>query len=127
MGGIAGVATWPEFRRGGMVAQLLGQALKTMRDRGQTLSFLAPFKFEFYRKYGWETYVDYVRYEIPADKLPKFEAAEGSKVVRADKNGELLNAVYEAYAKQFNGMLERDAHWWNERYLKGKKARSRSI
>ncbi|QHW32798.1 GNAT family N-acetyltransferase [Paenibacillus rhizovicinus] len=120
MGGIAGVATWPEYRRGGKVAQLLGHALKVMRDRGQTLSFLAPFKFEFYRKYGWETYVDYVQYEIPSDGLPKFKAAEGSSVVRVARDGELLNPIYESYAKQFNGMLERDAGRWSKAFF-GKK------
>ncbi|MFD2881051.1 GNAT family N-acetyltransferase [Paenibacillus rhizoplanae] len=39
MGGIAGVATWPENRRQGYVAHLLTHALKTMNENGQTLSF----------------------------------------------------------------------------------------
>ncbi|MDD9271162.1 enhanced intracellular survival protein Eis [Paenibacillus sp. GCM10023248] len=119
MGGIAGVATWPEYRRGGMVKQLLIQALKVMRERGQTISFLHPFKFEFYRKFGWEAYVDYLKYEIPADKLPRFEAAAGSKVVRVEKDGELLNGIYAKYAVRYNGMLDRDGVWWNK-YLKAK-------
>ncbi|MBD0383574.1 GNAT family N-acetyltransferase [Paenibacillus sedimenti] len=121
MGGIAGVATWPEYRRNGMVGQLLVQSLKTMKEAGQTLSFLAPFKFEFYRKYGWEIYVDYLKYEIPLDKLPKFQAAEGSKIVRIAKNWELLNPIYEAHAVRYNGMLIRDEFWWNQRYFKFKK------
>ncbi|SDO82234.1 Predicted acetyltransferase [Paenibacillus sp. yr247] len=121
MGGIAGVATWPEYRRNGMVGQLLVQALKVMKEQGQTISFLAPFKFEFYRKYGWETYVDYLKYVIPVDKLPKFKAAEGSSILRVAKDKELLNPIYEKYAKQFNGMLKRDPAWWNNRYFKSKK------
>ena len=36
MGGIAGVATWPEFRRHGMVKKLLIHALQTMKAAGQT-------------------------------------------------------------------------------------------
>ncbi|MBM7568856.1 GNAT family N-acetyltransferase [Paenibacillus sacheonensis] len=120
MGGIGGVATWPEYRRGGMVARLLGQSLKTMRDRGQTVSLLSPFKFEFYRKYGWEAFVDQLHYEIPVDKLPKFEAAEGSTVRRAAKDGKLLNAIYAEYAKQFNGMIDRDEAWWTTNTLRKK-------
>lgn len=120
MGGIAGVATWPEYRRNGMVAKLLLQALKVMREQGQTLSFLAPFKFEFYRKYGWETYIDYLKYEIPVDKLPKFQVSEGSSIVRVTRNWELLNPIYEKHALWFNGMLERDADWWNNKYFKPK-------
>jgi predicted acetyltransferase len=121
MGGIAGVATWPEYRRNGMVAKLLLQALKVMKEQGQTVSFLSPFKFEFYRKYGWETYIDYLKYEIPADKLPKFHASEGSSIVRVTKEWELLNPIYEQYAVQFNGMLKRDANWWNNRFFRNKK------
>lgn len=121
MGGIAGVATWPEYRRNGMVGQLLVQALKAMREQGQTISFLAPFKFEFYRKYGWETYVDYLKYEIPVDKLPKFQAAEGSSILRVAKSEEVLNPIYAKFAKAYNGMMERDTDWWNNRYLKLKK------
>ncbi|NOU99599.1 GNAT family N-acetyltransferase [Paenibacillus planticolens] len=120
MGGIAGVATWPEYRRNGMVAKLLIQALKVMKEQGQTLSFLAPFKFEFYRKYGWEAYIDYLKYEIPADKLPRFQASEGSSVIRVTKDMELINPIYEKYAGQFNGMLERDAEWWNTKHFKQK-------
>lgn len=121
MGGIAGVATWPEYRRNGMVGQLLSQALSVMRAEGQTISFLAPFKFEFYRKYGWETYVDYLKYEIPTDKLPKFQAAEGSSIERVGKNWEVLNPIYAAYAIQFNGMLERNAAWWHQKIFRNKK------
>ncbi|MFD0696043.1 enhanced intracellular survival protein Eis [Paenibacillus sp. GCM10027628] len=121
MGGIAGVATWPEYRRNGMVGQLLSQSLKTMKEAGQTVSFLAPFKFEFYRKYGWEVYVEYLKYEIPSDKLPEFQAAEGSRIVRVAKDWELLHPIYEAYAIRFNGMLVRDEFWWKERYFRFKK------
>lgn len=121
MGGIAGVATWPEYRRNGMVAKLLHEALKVMKEQGQTVSFLSPFKFEFYRKYGWETYIDYLKYEIPTDKLPKFQASEGSSIVRVTKEWELLNPIYEQYAVQFNGMLKRDANWWNNRLFRNKK------
>lgn len=120
MGGIGGVATWPEYRRGGMVAQLLGRSLKEMRDQGQTVSMLAPFKFEFYRKYGWEAFVDHLQYEIPVDKLPKFEGAEGSSVRRVAKDWDLLNAIYVAYAKPFNGMLDRDEAWWTNNVLRKK-------
>ncbi|NEW09840.1 GNAT family N-acetyltransferase [Paenibacillus sp. SYP-B3998] len=121
MGGIAGVATWPEYRRNGMVGQLLVQALKTMKEQGQTVSFLSPFKFEFYRKYGWETYIDFLKYEIPADKLPKFQITEGGKIVRVSKDWELLNPIYEEHAVRYNGMLKRDEQWWNQRYFKFKK------
>jgi predicted acetyltransferase len=121
MGGIAGVATWPEFRRKGMVEQLLKQALKEMKAAGQSVSFLHPFDFAFYRKFGWETYIDYSNYEISTGLLPRFEIADGAKIERIDKDWELLNGIYESYAKSFNGMLKREKEYWIHRYFRFKK------
>jgi predicted acetyltransferase len=121
MGGIAGVATWPEYRRQGMVGQLLVQALRAMKENGQTLSFLAPFSFAFYRKYGWETYVDYQKYEIQTDKLPRTHASEGSKIQRIALDWQVLNPLYQAYAKRFSGTMNRTEDWWNNRFFKFRK------
>lgn len=120
MGGIAAVATWPEYRRQGMVGQLLSHSLKVMKEAGQTLSFLAPFSFGFYRKYGWESYSEFVRYEIASNQLPKPEVAEGSTLRRIEADAAILNPIYEAYAKQFNGMLVRNEGWWPKRVFSRK-------
>lgn len=40
MGGIAGVATWPENRRQGHVAKLLTHTLETMNKAGQTITYI---------------------------------------------------------------------------------------
>lgn len=119
MGGIAGVATWPEYRRGGLVARLLDHALRTMRDKGQTISFLHPFQFAFYRKFGWETYTEYKIYDIPSGMLPKVGPQPG-RVVRVGADLPLLGRIYEAYASCYNGALVRDEAWWSERIFAGK-------
>ncbi|MFE5324292.1 enhanced intracellular survival protein Eis [Paenibacillus sp. NPDC056579] len=120
MGGIASVATWPEYRRGGMVASLIGNALQVMREQGQYLSFLHPFQFAFYRKYGWETYTETKKYEIQTALLPKLPAQPG-RVVRVNENIELLNSIYRQYAVRYNGALDRDEAWWTNRIFANKK------
>ncbi|WNQ12473.1 GNAT family N-acetyltransferase [Paenibacillus aurantius] len=122
MGGIAGVATWPEYRRRGMVGQLLQHALEVMKEEGRTLSFLHPFSFGFYRRYGWETYVDYRKYELTAENLPRYPVQEGR--VEATADWELLNGLYEAYASRYNGTLVRTEEWWQDRIFRFKKGRS---
>ncbi len=52
MGGVAGVATYPEYRRSGYVKELLQHSLQTMKKDGYTVSMLHPFAVSFYRKYG---------------------------------------------------------------------------
>ncbi|MGG1615922.1 enhanced intracellular survival protein Eis [Paenibacillus sp. NRS-1782] len=116
MGGIAGVATWPEKRRGGLVSRLLTHVLEEMKVAGQSLSFLHPFSFAFYRKFGWETYIEYKKYIIPIDKFPAKLKTEGT-VKRDVKDISELDHVYQAYASRYNGTLVRDKEWWQERTL----------
>ncbi|MFC6231513.1 enhanced intracellular survival protein Eis [Paenibacillus allorhizosphaerae] len=114
MGGIASVATWPEYRRGGLVKRLLDNALHSMRDKGQTVSFLHPFQFGFYRRFGWETYAEYKTYEIPTALMPKLSPQPG-RIVRSSPDAGLLNPLYEAYASRYNGSLVRSEKWWKDR------------
>lgn len=120
MGGIAGVATWPEYRRKGMVAKLLIEGLKKMREQGQSISFLAPFSFPFYRKYGWEMHGEYKKYTLQVNQLPCFDRDHG-RVERVQQDIQLLNTIYEKFARQYNGMLQRNDEWWNRSVFSSKK------
>ncbi|MDF2924114.1 MAG: GCN5-like N-acetyltransferase [Paenibacillaceae bacterium] len=120
MGGLAGVATWPEHRRKGKVAALLAHALQVMREQGQTISFLHPFQFQFYRRFGWETYTEYKKYELSVAQLPRFEPVGGQVVRTADPS--VLASVYDEYARRFNGMLVRTPQWWEQRIMQRKNA-----
>ncbi|HLQ71021.1 MAG TPA: GNAT family N-acetyltransferase [Bacillota bacterium] len=116
MGGVSAVATWPEYRRKGMVKQLLHHALKYMKQNGQTISYLFPFSFAYYRKYGWELTFNEKKYKIPMLRFPKQSETPGY-VRRKKPDVTLLHTIYSTYAKQFGGMLVRDEKWWNDRIL----------
>lgn len=119
MGGVAGVATWPEYRRQGLVAKLLLHSLQTMKDKGQTISFLHPFAFGFYRKFGWETYTEHKAYTIKLEQLPPHSSSVGC-VVRHTGSYDALYPIYDAYAAQYNGTLVRNELWWKYRISKRK-------
>lgn len=114
MGGLAGVATWPEYRRKGLVAKLLVHSLKEMKDKGQTISFLYPFAFGFYRKFGWDTYTEHKAYIIKAEQLPSRIAYAG-RIERYSGSYSLLNSVYDSFASRYNGALVRSEFWWEYR------------
>lgn len=118
MGGIAGVATWPEYRRKGWVAGLLKFALEEMNRNKQSISFLHPFSFAFYRKYGWETYVEFKNYKLSTDQLPAKKPTPGT-LRRGNPELSVLKKVYDTYAESYNGTLSRDDAWWeNSVYAK---------
>ncbi|WP_010529085.1 GNAT family N-acetyltransferase [Lentibacillus jeotgali] len=118
MGGISSVATWPEYRRQGAVRGLLHHALHHMRKHGQPLSFLHPFSFAFYRKFGWEHTFSEKTYTIPITVLKRNWKTIGY-VSLIENDIAALHTVYTEYAKQFNGTLVRDEKWWKQRVLRG--------
>ncbi|MEN1967663.1 GNAT family N-acetyltransferase [Lentibacillus sp. N15] len=118
MGGVSAVATWPEYRRQGMIKQLLYHALTSMKENGQSISFLHPFAFSFYRKYGWEHAFTEQHDSIPIEQLKRnWNLEEGSYVRRIQPNIPLLHRIYTEFAKVYNGMLVRDEAWWKQRVL----------
>lgn len=119
MGGVAGVATWPEYRRQGLVSKMLVLALKEMKEKGQLISMLSPFAFGFYRKFGWEIYTEHKAYTIKTELLPARIAYEGH-MERFSGNYSLLSDIYEAYASKYNGSLKRTELWWNNRISRKK-------
>lgn len=113
MGGIAGVACYPEKRGRGYVGSLLKYSLEQMRDQGQSISMLFPFSQSFYRKYGWEWAGEERKYSVPTHILNAFQETE--KVRRASIAD--MNAIQECYtsvANRYRGMLVRnEAEWLN--------------
>lgn len=55
MGGVAGVATYPEARRKGYVKLLMRKLFESMREEKRAISILYPFRESFYAKFGYIT------------------------------------------------------------------------
>ncbi|MFA9558613.1 enhanced intracellular survival protein Eis [Evansella sp. AB-rgal1] len=120
MGGVSGVATWPEHRRSGLVKELLFHSLKEMKQSGQVLSFLYPFSIPFYRKYGWELFAEKQKLTLTREQLPKRTPTEGY-VRRVQKDEKLINNVYDEWATHYNGCLIRETDWWKKSIFRSKK------
>ncbi|GGO06909.1 GNAT family N-acetyltransferase [Saccharibacillus kuerlensis] len=116
MGGIAGVSTWPEKRRQGMVSRLLRRALEEMKEQGQLLSYLHPFSVAFYRKYGWELFTENKNISIPVDKLPARKNVPG-RVVREVRDIDVLKSIYDRAVVRYNGAMARSGSWWKNRIM----------
>ncbi|AOM83697.1 GNAT family N-acetyltransferase [Salisediminibacterium beveridgei] len=122
MGGIAGVATWPEFRRGGYVKALLLHAFTEMKDAGQVISFLHPFSVPFYRKFGYELFGRELHVTLEREQLPKDRPYAGKiRRVKQEDAPVQLAAVYEQWAKNYSGTLKRSDDWWQNSVFRRKK------
>ncbi|GGC80364.1 acetyltransferase [Thalassobacillus devorans] len=119
MGGIAGVATWPEDRRKGYVGALMKHALRIMYEQGTALSMLHPFSIPFYRNYGFELTQHTYTYKGKLEHLITSTASENGKLKRIHKEdaARLLNPVYEQAASDYMLMLKREQWWWERRVI----------
>ncbi|MGL5414824.1 MAG: GNAT family N-acetyltransferase [Clostridium sp.] len=116
MGGLTGVGTYPEYSNQGLMHKLLYQALKEMKEKNQTISYLYPYSIPYYRRKGWEIISDKIVYEIKDYQLPKNKRVTG-EVQRVDVEGEEIKRAYERFALQTHGALIRDELAWNEYWL----------
>lgn len=113
MGGVAGVATYPEYRRSGYVKELLLHSLQTMKKDGYTVSMLHPFAVSFYRKYGWELCANLLVCQMTKSDLVMKKRVNGTvKRFNKENHPEEVEKLYETFAERFSGMLVRNEKWW---------------
>jgi predicted acetyltransferase len=113
MGGVAGVATYPEFRRNGYVKTIIIEALEKMRREEQIVSLLHPFDIGFYRKFGWEVFTENKKLLIEKKDLKFLENQPGSiKRFQKESHHDDIESVYTQFSKNYMGMLVRDLTWW---------------
>lgn len=111
MGGITGVGTYPEYAGYGLMHSLMKEALKNMRDKGQTISYLYPYSVPYYKKKGWEIVSDIINYTIKDTQLPKSYNALGH-TVRVDIHHPDIQKIYSAFSRRNNvAMLRNDVAW----------------
>ena len=105
MGAVAGVASHPEARRGGLARQLVTYLLADMRDQGQPVSALYPFRATFYEKFGY--------LGLGPERQATLKPADLAPLLRATVPGEVRLHPYAEAAESVRAITEavqRDTH-----------------
>ena len=114
MGGVTAVACMPEYRRQGLVGELLRQTLVRSRDRGEPLSGLWTPHPALYRRYGWEVATDMVEH-VFAPKSIALEPgpAGGGRVVRRTADGwaEADRAMRQWTGRRNSALIRDESRW----------------
>lgn len=113
MGGIGYVSSYPENRGGGDIAQLMKLSLEKMNEQGQLLSYLSPFSYPFYRKYGYEQSFDDIQYTIDVSELPKTQKTPGTiRRVQWEDTKATIKSLYKNRYQTSIGPLKRSEWDW---------------
>ncbi|MGX7197666.1 GNAT family N-acetyltransferase [Enterococcus olivae] len=114
MSGIGFVSSDPGYRGEGRIDQLMSQMLSDCQEQGVTLSYLAPFSYPFYRRYGYELVFERISYQLPSHQWP--DSKKGSGHVRRqpwEEAKEIIKNIYETSNRKNQGGLHRE-NWWYE-------------
>lgn len=115
MGAVGYVASYPEFGGHGAITQLMKRASEQMVKDEVLFSYLAPFSYTFYRRFGYEEIFDRVHYQVQASEFPRLPKNLGGSVARADYLTaiEQMNEIYDRSRQSQVGGVTR-ADWWHQ-------------
>ncbi len=112
-GGVAGVATRPEWQRRGYAGSLLSQTVTDLwDDLGYPLSLLHPVSAPFYRQFGWEYAThDFLWQAVPA-ALPRHPEARHVRPAR-DTDWPIICDLASKLTASDTGAFARDLRRWS--------------
>ena len=112
--GVGSVAVSPEHRRRGIGEAMLKAMLREMRQRGDALSVLFPFRDSFYRKLGYGVIEVARQLAFSPTLLPgSDEARRVRRLMLPDRPH--VEALYDKTAEAGHFALVRRREWWTER------------
>ncbi len=113
MGGLTGVGTYPEYANMGLMNQLMRQALADMKEKKQSISYLFPYSFPYYRRRGWEIISDKMTFEVKDYQLPKVKKVSGY-VERLNTEHPDIRMVYKQFSSTHHAAMIRNDLAWDE-------------
>ena len=112
MAGIGYVASYPEFRGSGGISTIMKTMLQELAKQEVALSYLAPFSYPFYRKYGYEQVFEQAEITIKAAEWPHVKRVDGTiRRVGWEIGKTAVKNIYGQVKKVRHGGLKRE-DWW---------------
>lgn len=117
MAGIGYVASYPEARGQGGINRIMERILEDCRDRNVTLSYLAPFSYPFYRRYGYEQVFDQIHYQLNSRDVPAPKKTTGTmKRTTFEEAKEAIKDIYGRMPENQRAGLKREDWWYTYKF-----------
>ncbi len=117
MAGIGNVATYPENRGEGGVRHLFSALFADLRKNQVALSYLAPFSYPFYRKFGYEACFNRKKVTISAENIGKIPNEKKGRMLRIkwenQEQAALIKELHTETLAQTHGTVIREEWWWD--------------
>lgn len=110
-GGIRGVATLPSERNKGYVRKLFEYIMEEMYEKGYVFSYLFPFSYSYYRKFGYELNMNIVQCILPFSSLNHFRQFGKMELFLPHMDSSHIKSIYNQYIQGKNLALDLQSHW----------------
>ncbi len=120
LGGVSGIGTLPEYRRRGLMRQIMHQAIADMRHRGQFVAALWASQAAIYQRFGFALCTRMQRYTIdPHDiRFTGHRQASGTCQRHGPEAGfPLIRQLYIDFIGTRTGYVHRARPLWNNNVL----------
>lgn len=119
VGGVSAVASPPESRRHGFIADLLSHLHREFRAKGIAFAALWPFEYAFYRRYGYAMSQQYTETRLSPEALNAVVPDSAGSFRRLDADDwAAVDEVHRAWATEALS-LRRTEGWWRTRAFRG--------
>lgn len=113
MAGIGFVATSENFQHQHRIDDLMSAIFKKLHEKGCVLSYLAPFSYRFYRRFGYEKVFDMLDFQIVQRDLPRFDHTYRIEEADWAQAAPIVHDLYARRANRARGLMAREP-WWEE-------------
>ncbi|MFC1895514.1 enhanced intracellular survival protein Eis [Thermodesulfobacteriota bacterium] len=125
LGGVSGIGTLPEWRRAGLVRQIMHRAIADMRDRGQSVAALWASQAAIYQRFGFALGAQMVRYTLDPRDIRFAGQRKASGMCRRhslDEGFPIIRQVYIDFVSARTCYLHRSRALWNNNTLEERAA-----
>lgn len=107
----ANVMSAADYQNSQGISQLTQQAFSEMHRDGIVLSYLDPFSYDYYRRFGFEQAFELLKMEIPFVKFAKHNQPKTGSI-RRFKFVDVTDEIFNIFDKSNNRGGIKEAKWW---------------
>jgi len=96
------LGTLPEFRGGGAINKMMDVVLREYKAQGHLFTGLIPFKFDFYRKYGFECASEMLIQKVGIEQFKGFTQEMTASKISSQADVDEARELYIDFVKRYN-------------------------
>ncbi len=109
------IATLPMYRRRGCVRAVYNKVFENMHKNGEVFSYIYPFSYDYYRKFGYEQFAEKYILTFPMHALSCVKANTNAFLMDSKEAFKEVVRIYDAYTCSVESAFERTQPMWDKK------------